>query len=304
MKTQSALLAACLILMASCGSDELPYDAFGHFETTEWNIGPEVMGKVIDVFVDEGDAVARGDTLCQIDTIEWVLNLRKLEAVWKSLDAKLMDPEPEIRVLEERERVLLKEIDRVEKLLSGGAATQKQLDDLEGELAIVRRQIESARSQAETTNLGILSERESIEAEMEIVRDKIRRCTLLAPADGNIIIRNIEPGEMASVGMVFFKLARMDELQLRAYIEGSRISEISLGQEVSVGIAESDTLSGTISWISERAEFSPKFVETREERADRVYAFKVRVVNSGELKIGMPGEVFLGRGATGKSEQQ
>ena len=158
---------------------------------------------------------------------------------------------------------------------------------------MIKEQKVAAIERADITNRGILSERQSLEAEMALVRDKIRRCELTSPAEATILVRNVEPGEVAVPGRVFFRMARLDEMILRAYIEGARIGEIRAGQEVQIGVGQGDTIPGTIQWISSEAEFSPKFVETREERADRVYAFKVRVKNTGTIKIGMPGEVYL-----------
>jgi HlyD family secretion protein len=200
-------------------------------------------------------------------------------------------------VLEEQIRNLEREKNRVEKLLADDAATPKQLDDLSGQLDVLEQQIKTAREQARLANKALMSEKDPLGAQRRVLDDQIRKCYVYNPEPGTVLTKYAELHEVVRFGSPLYKLANLDYLTLRAYISGDQLGSLKIGQEVSVLVdapgGEKRSLKGNISWVADEAEFTPKTIQTREERISLVYAVKVRVPNDGSLKIGMPGELWL-----------
>lgn len=284
-----------LMGIVACRQVETPADANGHFEATEVTVSAEVGGRLLVLNVEEGQVIPANEWVAQVDTTLLHLQKRTLEASLRTVGKKTQDPSPQIAVLEEQKRNLLREINRFEKLVAAKAALPKQLDDLRGQLDVVEAQIAAARSQAGNVNTGILSEREPILAQIQLLNEQIRRCKVYNPINGVVLTKLAEPSEMVAPGSPLYRIARLDTLELRAYVSGSQLPALKLGQQVQVQIDAPNgglrSLPGRVSWISPKAEFTPKTIQTREERINLVYAFKVRVYNDGSLKIGMPGEV-------------
>lgn len=288
-------IVVTLFLFSSCREETKTSDAYGNFEASSTIVASEANGRLLFLNVEEGQKLEKETLVALVDTTNLHLQKLQLQAMLQTLPQKTKDASPDIAVLEDQKRNLLREIDRVEKLLKDKAATPKQLDDLEGELVVVNQRIQAAKSQAQIANRGILSEQEPIKAQISTLEENIRKCYVHNPVSGTVLTKLAEPSEVVGFGTPLYKIANLDYLDLRAYASGIQIQEIKIGQKVKVLIdAPEDAfhaLSGEITWIAENAEFTPKTIQTKEERVNLVYAFKVRVPNDGKLKIGMPAEV-------------
>ena len=202
----------------------------------------------------------------------------------------------QLDVLENQKENLLREVKRAEKLLAENAATQKQFDDLSGQLSVVESQIIATKSQLNTANSGLLSEISPLQARIEQIDDQIKKSVIVNPAPGTVLSKFAYENEVTTFGKPLYKVADLENITLKAYVSGNQLADLKIGNEVKVIIDQDNgekTMSGTVSWISGAAEFTPKVIQTKEERVSLVYAFKVLVKNDGTLKIGMPGEVYF-----------
>jgi len=284
-------LSSCLL---GCSNDLSTADAFGNFEATEITISSEANGKLLVFDVEEGRLLQKDERVGLVDTLQLVLQRDQFEASRRAVYSRIPGVVAQIEVLEEQKRVAEIEADRINKLLQDQAATQKQWDDINGRISVLDRQIRSIRTQ----NATILSELEAVDAQIAQINDVIDKCSIVNPVTGTVLVTYAEPFELTSQGRPLYKLADLETMYLRAYITGSQLPHIRLGQQVTVQIDEDEdtnrSLSGEISWISSQAEFTPNLIQTKEERVNLVYAFRVRVSNmDGSLKIGMPGEVII-----------
>lgn len=285
-------LVAIVLFLTSCANDNGKADGYGNFEATEITVSAEGTGKLMAFDVEEGDRLAEGQVVGYIDTIQLSLKKAQLQASRQKIAASSSSVLSQIDVYREQERTLNVERDRILRLMKDSAATQKQLDDVEGRLSVLRRQIASVRAQ----NASVLSELESLEAQMAQLDDQIRKSIITNPQAGTVLIKYAEPGEVTSFGKPLYKLGKLDDMILRVYVSEVQLPSLSIGKQVEVRIDDGDdmrTLPGTIAWVSSTAEFTPKVIQTKEERVNLVYAVKVSVKNDGALKIGMPGEMWL-----------
>lgn len=289
------LIGTAIIGLWSCSGNGNRSDAYGNFEAEEIIVSAEIPGKIIALEVEEGVEYNAGTTVGLIDTMQLYLKKEQLKASIDALIQKTQDISSQINVLVEKKNNLEREKGRIKKLLEDSAATEKQWDDINGEIEVVEKQIKATKSKLETGNRGILAEINPLEYQVRQINDQINKSVILMPASGTVLTRFAEKGEFAGIGRPIFKLADLDEIFLRAYISGDQMPEIKLNQTVEVltddGSGSHRSYSGKVSWISDKAEFTPKTIQTREERVNLVYAIKVRVPNDGTLKIGMPGEV-------------
>ncbi|MBI5914151.1 MAG: HlyD family efflux transporter periplasmic adaptor subunit [Bacteroidetes bacterium] len=295
------LIINSLLLLFSCTKEEKRADAYGNFEAVETIVSAEGGGKLLFLKAEEGQPLKAGDLVALVDTTLLHLQKKQLQATLGTIGKKTQNPNPQISVLESQKANLVRERERVKKLLADKAATPKQLDDLNGQIEVVERQIGAARQQAGTANTGILGEKDPVLAQVRVLEEQIRRCYVRNPLAGVVLTKIAEPSEMVALGSPLYKIAALDTLELRAYLSGGQLSGIKIGQPVTVQIDQEGgrlrPLPGMVSWISSKAEFTPKTIQTKEERVNLVYAFKVRVANvDGVLKIGMPGEVMLIKG--------
>lgn len=297
MNTKIIIYLLALLSLAACQDNEATSDAYGKFEAREVIISAEASGKLIQFDVEEGQQLKAGELVGLIDTTLLHLQREQLRAKIRAVTGKTQDAEPQVRVLQERRKNLLREERRLKALIADKAAPAKQLDDLQGQLEVIDKEIDAIRAQSQTANRGILSEIAPIEAQIEVVEEQIRRSYIYNSVSGTVLLQLAEPYEMTAAGKPLYTIAPLEELELRAYVSGAQLPELQIGQEVTVLVdqdAESNrSLSGTISWIADEAEFTPKTVQTKEERVNLVYAFKVKVKNDGRLKMGMPGEVVF-----------
>lgn len=298
MKYPSSLwVLATLVLLQACKPETPLADAYGNFEAREVLVSSEVSGRLLQFSVEEGQFLEAGTLVGLVDTIPLHLRRRQLQASMHALQLKTQDAAPQIQVYEAQYHNLLREIARLEVLLKSNAATPKQLDDLKGQAEVVQKQIQAARSQEKTANRAILAELDPLETQLLQLEDQIARCYIFNPVSGTVLIKMSEPSEMIAAAKPLYKIANLDTMTLRAYFSGDQLPYLKIGDTVDVLIdADKKTnraLQGTISWIAAQAEFTPKIVQTKNERVNLVYAVKIMVKNDGALKIGMPAEVNL-----------
>ena len=290
-------ISMVLTLFISCKEGPRPSDASGNFEAIETIVSSEANGKIMSLALSEGEELKEGQYLGFIDSMQ--LHLTKLQL--KQNKKTILSARPDIGVQLES---LKKELDnaiadrkRIENLVNGGVASQKQLEDIDSKISILRSKINAQQSTLHTTTNNLNEQGDNIYSQLSLIDDQIRKCRIVNPVNGTVLTKYAEQGEVAVVGKPLYKIADLDTLDLRAYMTGDKLSAVRLGQSVTVRIDDGKsgfkTYSGTIRWISDKSEFTPKTIQTRNERANLVYAMKVRIKNDGYLKIGMFGEVLL-----------
>jgi HlyD family secretion protein len=293
---RTAVLALSL-LAAACGDDEP--DAYGNFEATEVVVSAEVGGQLIRLDAEEGVGLQAGMSAGLLDTTQVALQLAELRAQRSAGQAQTGQTRAQVGALQAQLRPAEREYERVRRLHDEQAATQRQLEQARGQVDMLREQIRAARQQA----TGTVEQTGAADARIAQLEDRLERSRIRNPVTGTVLTTYVNAGEFVQPGQPLYRIANLDTLVLRAYVTGAQLASIRIGEQVVVQYdaarGERGTLPGTISWISSAAEFTPSPIQTRDERADLVYAVRVRVPNpDGVLKIGMPGELVL-RGARG-----
>jgi len=280
-----------LTVLTACSFSNHKSDAYGTFESTEITISSEANGKILKFDINEGDILKAGSIVGYVDTTDLVLKKEQLIAQRKSISSKSANVYSQIEVQKQQKKNFLTEKTRIENLLKNNAATTKQLDDINGSLDLVDKQILSIQTQ----NSSVFNETEGLTKQIEQIEESIKKCYIVNPLAGTVLTKYTEPNEVTTFGKALYKIADLNEMTLRVYISESQLSSIKLGQKVEVLIDKNTSdlskMEGTITWISQNAEFTPKIIQTKEERVNLVYAVKIKVKNDGTLKIGMPGEV-------------
>lgn len=283
-----------LTLLAACATPTDEADATGVFEATETLVAARQGGEILHFTPVEGQTLAAGQQVGQLDTTQLALQREQLRASLSASDARLLDATAQLAALRQQAANLRHERDRFAALVRDKAAAPKQVDDLAHQLAVVEQQIYAQSQQLTANNRSQTAQSKAIAAQIAQLNERIRQCRIVAPTAGTVVSRLAEPGEMCTPGRPLFKLAQLDVLTLRAYVEAPQLAALRLGQKVEVmadfGEAQ-QPYRGTVSWISDQAEFTPKTIQTRDERSNLVYAVKVNVRNDGRLKRGMYGEV-------------
>jgi HlyD family secretion protein len=284
---------ALILFISSCSKDEKRSDAFGNFEAVETIVSAEATGKLLDFNIEEGQVIEKDVKVGSIDADQLSLKKQQLEAQKNTIKTKFQNVFSQINVYQEQKKVNQIEKNRIEKLLKDDAAPTKQLDDINGSINVLNKQIASIESQNSTT----MQELKSLDVQIQQVQDQIDKSAVINPVKGTILMKLAEQSEIVNYGKPLYKIADISMMELRVYVSGEQLPGIKIGQTVKVlidaGKKEFKELEGTISWISSKAEFTPKIIQTKEERVNLVYAVKVRVSNDGSLKIGMPGEVIF-----------
>lgn len=292
MKTHHLL--ASVLLLTACHRDQGTADAYGNFEAVETLVSAKGTGELLRFDVEEGMTLEAGTTVGVIDTTILALQAKEIIADRDAIASKARNVVAQIEVQDARMAELLREQKRLQNMFADHAATQKQLDDMSSRIAVLKKQ----SAAIETQDPGITAQVRALDAKEAQVRQRIADMRIVNPIHGMVLVKLAEAHELATPGKPLYRIADMDTMELRAYISGARLSEVKEGGHVQVGIDRGDSgvvrRPGRVSWISSEAEFTPKTIQTREERVDMVYAFKVRVANTaGLLKNGMPGEVYL-----------
>lgn len=288
---KNLFIAALAVLFFSCNNNDEKSDAYGNFEADPVIVSSESSGKILQLNIEKGGKVDAGFVALITDTVQWNLKLKQIEAQKAAIVAKRQAIQSQVVVFEEQIKNLRTNEKRIARMVKDQAATQKQLDDITGQINVIEKQIESTKTQFTSVN----RELDVLETQKETTEDLLRRCTIKSPVNGTILETYIEQGELATPGKPLFKMANLEELILKVYVSGAQLPHIKIGQQVDVLIdktaTENQTLRGKVTWISPEAEFTPKIIQTKEERVKLVYAVKVAVKNDGTLKIGMPGEI-------------
>jgi HlyD family secretion protein len=280
-----------LFFAISCKNNSEKSDAFGNFEATETIISAETAGKIIALNFDEGQILDSGITICQTDTNSILLQKQLAVAQKNATASKFSDIVAQVNVLEEQKKVILVEKSRILKLFADSAATQKQMDEVEGRIKIIDKQIAQVKNQ----NKNLFDQLKIFDVQIEIANDLLSKTKIKNLQKGIVLTKYVEKYELLLPGKPICKTADIENMILRAYISGTQITQIKIGQKVRVIFDKSETenqeTEGIVEWISEKAEFTPKIIQTKHERVNFVYAVKIKVKNDGKIKIGMPGEI-------------
>lgn len=278
--------------LISCNKNNDKADGYGNFEATEVTISSEANGKIDYLKLEEGDILEPNIQVGLVDTTQLYFNKEQLIASKNTVFSKSKNVLSQISILKEQLKTTLIEQNRIQNMFAENAATKRQVDEIVGKVSVLNEQIKSV----ETQNAPIINEIKSIEVQIEKINDQIEKSKIINPIKGTVLSKYAEPNEVTAFGKPLYKIADISEMTLRVYISETQLAQIKIGQNVTVKIdAEKDmkSYSGTISWIASSAEFTPKIIQTKEERANLVYAVKVEVKNDGSLKIGMPAEMWL-----------
>ncbi len=288
-------VALITLILLGCGNGNGKYDATGTFESEEVIVSSEAMGKLVRFDVEEGAQLKQNQIVGVIDTLQLYLKKKQLEASVKAVLSKQPDVATQLAALQEQIKTAEIEKKRVENLVKSNAATTKQLDDVNAQLEVLNKQYNATKSSLTITKQGLQSETFPLQIQIEQINDQLSKSRIINPVDGVVLTRYTKQNEVTATGKALYKIADLSEMTLRAYVNGDQLGQIKLGQKVKVfvdkGESEQKEMSGEIYWVSSKAEFTPKTIQTKDERANLVYAIKVRVKNDGYLKIGMYGEV-------------
>jgi len=294
MRIKTTLLGIFLVgtTLISCIKNKGKADGYGNFEATEITISAETNGKLMQFTVNEGNQLSKDTFVGFIDTIPLSLKNDQLLASKEVISSKSNGVLSEINVLNAKLKTANISKDRIDNLIKDNAGTQKQLDDVNGEIDVIKQQIRSV----ETKNAPIINELKSVDVQLQQVQDQIKKSKIINPINGTVLVKFTEPNEITSFGKPLYKIADLSTLQLRVYISETQLSQLQIGQTVTVKIDVNDGMKnyeGIITWIASEAEFTPKIIQTKEERVALVYAVKIDVANDGSLKIGMPAEMWI-----------
>jgi HlyD family secretion protein len=296
-------------LFGGCNMNNNASDASGTFEADEVIVSAEVSGKILKMDIQEGSVLTKDSVVAVIDSSQLVLQKEQVEASISALRQKTMDVKPQVKLLQDQITVqqaqlenALYEKSRTEKLIKADAATTKQLDDLNNQIDVLQKQIAVNQQQIKvqetttgTQNSTVLSESIPMRRSVAQIQDQVNRTSVINPVNGTVLTKYAMAGEITTPGKALYKIADLTTITLRAYITGSQLSQVKLNQPVTVGVDDGASkykdYDGVIYWISDKAEFTPKTIQTKDERANLVYAIKIHVKNDGYLKIGMYGEV-------------
>jgi len=288
------IIALVFLALGACKNGEKKSDAFGNFEAVETIVSSETAGKLLSMEAKQGDQLETGSLIAQIDTTEIILKKLQTEAQLVASETKKQNVTAQINVLKEQKKNVQTTQQRIAKMFADKAATQQQMDDINGQLNVLDKQVSATNTQFQL----IASEMEVVKRQLDLFNEQLTKCQIKSPIKGTVLETYLENGELATPGKPVLKMADLTNLELKVYVSGAQLSSAKLGNEVKVlidsGAKEMQTINGKISWISSESEFTPKIIQTKEERVKLMYAVKIVVPNDGRLKIGMPGEVVFG----------
>ena len=283
------------LVLGACTSQEEQYDASGIFETTEVIVSAKGTGELQSFQVEEGQAVRQGEVLGWIDTLQLSLKDRQLAASLLVTESKRLDEKRQVAHLRQQIENLQREKERFTTLLNAKATTAKQVDDIDYQIKVLQNQLVATQEQINSSNSSLSRQSESIQAQRAQMEDQIRNAMISSPITGTVLTKYAEQGEFAVPGKALFKVADVSQMKLRAYITADQLTQLQIGQAVAVyadrGTTDRKRYAGRVVWIADKAEFTPKTIQTRNERANLVYAVKIAVENDGFIKRGMYGEV-------------
>ena len=289
------IMAAVLVLLASCENNEKEYDATGTFEATEVTVAAEQSGALVMFDVNEGDEVALGKEVGLIDTTQIWLKIQQAGATKAVYQSQKPDMETQIAATRQQLAKARQDQQRYRELVADGAAPSKMLDDATNQVQVLQKQLDAQISSLSTQLSTLNSQLSTVDVQVSQLMDQLQKCHITTPIKGIVLEKYVERGEFVVIGKPLFKMADTEQIFIRAYVTSAQLKDIKVGQQVKVfadyGDGQRKEYQGTVSWISSRSEFTPKTILTDDERADLVYALKVAIKNDGYVKIGMYGEV-------------
>lgn len=279
------------LLFAGCSDGSDDFDACGQIEAVDVVVSAESNGKIISLDVPEGAVLAKGECVGVIDSVQ--IYLQKMELISRKQNAasRIVDIKKQLAPQKSRLENLMVDKERYENLLAKDAGTQKQVDDIEFQIAVSKGEIEAQAQTYKNNNSGVESELAMYDVQIAQKEDMLRKCRIVSPVAGTVLTRYVEEGETVTSGKPIFRIADMNDVYIRAYFSTSQLADLKIGSKVKVypddGSNKLKEYEGTVTWISEQAEFTPKNIQTRDDRADLVYAVKISIANDGYLKLGM-----------------
>lgn len=297
MKTNKLFFLGAILLLASCGNKDGEYDASGIFEATEVIVSSQGTGELMQFNIMEGQEVESGNPVGYIDTIQLHLKKMQLLANMQAVESRQYNISRQIASIEQQITTQKNEQKRYQNLIKSNAANQKQLDDINAQLALLEKQLAAQKETLENNNKGVSGESLGLIMQIAQIEDQIEKSIISSPINGVILSKYAEQGEVTAPGRSLFKVADITNMNLRAYITADQLTSLEIRQKIKVysdqGKSDRKEYPGTVIWISDKAEFTPKTIQTRDERANLVYAIKVAVKNDGYIKKGMYGEILF-----------
>lgn len=297
MKTNLFLAIGMALILSACGNGNSNYDASGIFEATEVMVSAKSTGELMQFDIQEGQNVEANKQVGYIDTTQLYLKKVQLLANMKAVESRHYNVSKQIASIQQQIATQKTEQKRYENLVKSNAANQKQLDDINAQIALLEKQLAAQTETLENGNKSVTGESLGLEAQVAQIEDQIKKSIIASPINGTVLSKYAEQGELATQGRTLFKVADIANMNLRVYITADQLTSLKIGQSVKVyadqGKSDRKEYAGTISWISDKAEFTPKTIQTRDERANLVYAVKVSVKNDGLIKKGMYGEIKI-----------
>lgn len=285
------VLFLSFFMITSCEYEDNKSDAYGNFEATEVIVSAQASGQLIQFTPEEGLELYQNEIVGLIDTVVLDLNKKLLEQQKITIASQYNNLNSEIDVLKQQLKNTKVNQQRIQKMFKSGAATQKQVDDVDGMVDLVKKQIIAINTKRDNVSDQI----NGVNVQIDQINEALSKCHIKNPTAGTVLVKYAETGEITGVGRPLYKIADLSEMKLKAYISGSQLPNVKIGQEVEVLFDKSEkentTVNGIVSWISQTAEFTPKTIQTKKERVNLVYAIKILVKNDGAIKIGMPGEL-------------
>lgn len=289
------LAIAVATSLTACNDNKVSFDASGSFEAEENIISSEATGTIKQFSIEEGQTLEAGQEIGYIDSLQLYLKKKQLEAQIKAILGKKPNIPVQLSALQEQLSTTEKERTRIANLVKGDAATPKQLDDINAQIEVLKKQIEAQKSTLSISSEGLGKDVVPLQVQIEQLNDQLRKCQIINPIGGTVLAKYAEANEMTTIGKPLYKIADLSNIILRAYITSNQLTQVKLNQKVKVltddgkgGFKETE---GTVTWINDKAEFTPKTIQTKDERANMVYAVKIKVKNDGSYKVGMYGEI-------------
>ncbi|MEO5996287.1 MAG: HlyD family efflux transporter periplasmic adaptor subunit [Chitinophagaceae bacterium] len=295
MKIASILSFAVILFFTACKNDQPKFDASGTFETEETIISSEASGTLKQFDISEGQVLQEGQFVGYVDSLQLYLKRKQLEAQIKAVLSRKPQIATQTASLKEQLKAAEKERARVNNMLQADAATPKQLDDISAQVEVLKKQIDAQYSTLDLSSASITQETLPLQVQIQQLNDQLNKCKIVNPVNGTVLTKYASLNEVTTTGKPLYEIADLSSLILRAYVTGNQFSKITLNQKLKVlvddGPGKYKEYEGIIEWMSDKAEFTPKTIQTKDERANLVYAVKIKVKNDGRLKIGMYGEV-------------
>lgn len=295
-RSRFMLIALLALLYTSCSKKDGQYDASGTFEATEVMVSSEVAGRILAFDIREGQVLIANQQVGYIDSLQLSLRKKQLESSIKAVASRRPEVQTQIAVIQQQIATAKTEKQRVENLVAANAANQKQLDDINASIALLEKQLAAQQSTLTSSSQGISDEISTLQVQIEQIEDQLSKSRIINPIDGTVLVKYSEVNELAAPGKPLYKVADMENMIFRAYITSDQLTKVKLGQTLKIYAdfgEDRREYDGVVEWISSKSEFTPKTIQTKDERANLVYAIKLAVKNDDYLKIGMYGELKL-----------